>query len=56
MPSIYVEDADLDLFYENSGPRAGPVVLLLHGWPDDGQGKSNEAADAAHDLACGGKF
>ena len=49
MPSIYVEDADLDLFYGNSGYRAGPVVLLLRGWPDNGQGKSNEAADAAYD-------
>ena len=35
LPSIYVEDADLDLCYEDSGPRGRTVVLLLHGWPDD---------------------
>lgn len=26
---------DLAIAYEDDGPRAGPVVLLLHGWPDD---------------------
>ncbi len=25
----------LDIAYRDDGPRDGPVVLLLHGWPDD---------------------
>ena len=25
----------LEVAYDDSGPRDGPVVLLLHGWPDD---------------------
>ena len=25
----------LDISYADTGPRDGPVVLLLHGWPDD---------------------
>lgn len=25
----------LDVEYEAGGPRGGPAVLLLHGWPDD---------------------
>jgi pimeloyl-ACP methyl ester carboxylesterase len=28
----------LDIAYEESGPDAGPVVLLLHGWPDSPRG------------------
>ena len=26
---------DLSIAYHDDGPRDGPVVLLLHGWPDD---------------------
>lgn len=26
---------DLEIDYADDGPRDGPVVLLLHGWPDD---------------------
>ena len=25
----------LDIAYSDTGPREGPVVLLIHGWPDD---------------------
>ena len=25
----------LDIAYDDTGPQDGPVVLLLHGWPDD---------------------
>jgi hypothetical protein len=28
----------LDVAYEESGPARAPVVLLLHGWPDDVRG------------------
>jgi pimeloyl-ACP methyl ester carboxylesterase len=33
MASIQTEDLDID--HDDAGPRDGPVVLLLHGWPDD---------------------
>lgn len=33
MPTILT--SDLDIAYEDGGPSDGPVVLLLHGWPDD---------------------
>ncbi len=33
MPTVTT--SDLQIAYEDSGPRDGPVVLLLHGWPDD---------------------
>ena len=33
MPRIRTHDLDVDFLDE--GPRHGPVVLLLHGWPDD---------------------
>jgi pimeloyl-ACP methyl ester carboxylesterase len=33
MPSIDIPD--LSVSYRNDGPTDGPVVLLLHGWPDD---------------------
>ena len=35
MASIMVQEAGLDLVYEDAGPQDAPVVLLLHGWPDD---------------------
>ena len=25
----------LEIAYTDTGPRNGPAVLLLHGWPDD---------------------
>lgn len=28
----------LDIGYEEGGPQGGPLVLLLHGWPDDVRG------------------
>ena len=30
-----LETDTLALAYDDDGPREGPVVLLLHGWPDD---------------------
>ena len=27
--------AELEIAFSDEGPRTGPVVLLLHGWPDD---------------------
>lgn len=27
----------LEIAYEDAGPADGPVVLLLHGWPDSAQ-------------------
>ena len=33
MPTI--QTRLLDIAYRDDGPREGPVVLLLHGWPDD---------------------
>lgn len=33
MPTILT--SDLDIACEDGGPADGPVVLLLHGWPDD---------------------
>jgi len=33
MPMMTVHD--LDIAYATAGPPDGPVVLLLHGWPDD---------------------
>lgn len=35
MAKITIEEAGLDLAYEDTGQRDGTVVLLLHGWPDD---------------------
>ncbi len=31
----YVEAGELDVEYADGGPRDGPAVLLLHGWPYD---------------------
>lgn len=31
----YIDTALLTMAYQESGPADGPVVLLLHGWPDD---------------------
>src|SRR5437870_8086128 len=28
----------LEIAYETGGPHDGPLVLLLHGWPDDVRG------------------
>jgi pimeloyl-ACP methyl ester carboxylesterase len=36
MPRIMTEI--LDVAYEAGGPRDGPPILLLHGWPDDVRG------------------
>jgi pimeloyl-ACP methyl ester carboxylesterase len=33
MPRVIA--GDLDIGYEDLGPQDGPVVLLIHGWPDD---------------------
>ncbi len=44
MPSIHIEDAGLDLAFAESGPREAPVVLLLHGWPDDASTWADVAA------------
>jgi pimeloyl-ACP methyl ester carboxylesterase len=32
MPTLPTDH--LDIAYQDSGPRDGPVVLLIHGWPD----------------------
>ncbi|WP_174279215.1 L-dopachrome tautomerase-related protein [Sphingomonas bacterium] len=33
MPSLATDSLDIE--YADTGPRDGPVVLLIHGWPDD---------------------
>jgi pimeloyl-ACP methyl ester carboxylesterase len=33
MPSV--KTSRLEIAYSEAGPAAGPVLLLLHGWPDD---------------------
>ena len=33
MPSLSTDHLSID--YRDAGPRDAPVVLLLHGWPDD---------------------
>ncbi len=33
MPTVHA--ADLKIAYEDGGPADAPVVLLIHGWPDD---------------------
>ena len=35
MAKVTIEDAALDLSYDDTGPHDSPAVLLLHGWPDD---------------------
>jgi pimeloyl-ACP methyl ester carboxylesterase len=30
-----IETAVLNVAFEAGGPRGGPPILLLHGWPDD---------------------
>ena len=30
-----IKTAILDVAFEAGGPRGGPPVILLHGWPDD---------------------
>jgi pimeloyl-ACP methyl ester carboxylesterase len=37
----------LEIAYEESGPSAGPPVLLLHGWPDSPRGLSAVAGHLA---------
>jgi hypothetical protein len=34
-PVRQIEAGDLDVGYVDAGPRDGPAVLLLHGWPYD---------------------
>ncbi|QWF83321.1 alpha/beta fold hydrolase [Amycolatopsis sp. CA-230715] len=31
----FVSTADLEIGYEVDGPAAGPVIVAVHGWPDD---------------------
>jgi pimeloyl-ACP methyl ester carboxylesterase len=38
-----IRTALLEIFYEETGPRNGPPVLLLHGWPDAPRGWTNVA-------------
>ena len=45
-----VEAGDLSIGYADVGPRSGPVVLLLHGWPYD----IHSYAEAAPMLAAEG--
>jgi pimeloyl-ACP methyl ester carboxylesterase len=36
MPAIkHIQTSTVDIAYEDSGPTAGPPVLLMHGWPYD---------------------
>ena len=35
MANVTIEEAGLDIAYNDQGPRDGAVLLLLHGWPDD---------------------
>jgi pimeloyl-ACP methyl ester carboxylesterase len=35
---MFIETGTLRIAYELAGPADGPVVLLLHGWPDDVRG------------------
>ena len=35
MAKTTIEDAGLDIVFDDQGPRDGAVLLLLHGWPDD---------------------
>ena len=42
MPTLTT--ATLEIDYRDEGPRDGPVVLLLHGWPDDASAWDNVAA------------
>jgi pimeloyl-ACP methyl ester carboxylesterase len=35
MAMLQVTTGVLDIGYEDAGPLEGPVVMLLHGWPDD---------------------
>lgn len=42
MPSVTT--SKLEIAYEDSGPQDGPVVLLLHGWPDDASSWNTVAA------------
>ena len=45
MPMVTV--ADLDVAYAVAGPEHGPVVFLLHGWPDDASTWDGVAGDLA---------
>ena len=42
MPTV--ETKTLEISYDEGGPADGPVVLLLHGWPDDPRGWRKVAA------------
>ncbi len=47
MPTLTTKT--LDIAYEDGGPSDGPVVLLLHGWPDDAT-TWDDVAPALHDA------
>jgi pimeloyl-ACP methyl ester carboxylesterase len=40
----HVATPTLDIAYSDTGPAEGPVVLLMHGWPDAARGWSDVAA------------
>ena len=47
MPTLTTKT--LDIAYKDGGPSDGPVVLLLHGWPDDAT-TWDDVAPALHDA------
>ena len=47
MPTLTTKT--LDIAYKDGGPPDGPVVLLLHGWPDDAT-TWDDVAPALHDA------
>ena len=47
MPNIKLPEIEID--YDDAGPRSGPVALLLHGWPDD-RASWSDVASALNDA------